>query len=210
MGVMVMLLLIMGCSSPETVSEDADQTIAGKNGAADPQANLDEKPNSYCVTYSTFLAAAKITQEMEYCQTGSDIMSFTEQTGFQIQSFCVEGKGSRCTGDARNQQCFEDNNLCTSLHDTLANVDLSRDAAFYEKMPERSIAGLPARCYRADIGRMNSRLGNTVDMPEALRYANLCYHPKFKMLLFYDFNGIKTEVKSFVTPAPVEKFRLPQ
>ncbi len=209
---MTLLFIIAGCSSSDTSTAEEKDTSGGEavddDKATGPTANLKEKPTSYCVTYFNTIAVAGAVQQMEYCRDENNAMGMTEQFGSQVQMFCLDGKGSTCSGDASHKDCFESVQICGTLREPFAEVQLPSGGEFYEKAAGRSIAGLQAQCYRLDIGRAGGMIGQ--DIPEALRYAHLCYHPWFNMLVYYDFNDITTEVKTLVTPAAAEKFVLPK
>ena len=207
------ITLLMGCqqATTPTTQESPAVTVNEKtNEKADPLAGLSSAPDSYCVGYST--AATSPTGNMyfdlEYCKDKGKVMVAFDESGETIKSFCLDGQGWGCYGQGDASACSEDTAICNSLDEPFAKINLDQfDAAMYENMPRREVAGLSARCFRADVLKSAKAAGQNI--PEQMRYMDFCYHPQYKYLLYYSFGGATTEVKNFVTPAPAGKFVLP-
>ena len=211
--VLAALFLIAGCGEQSTSSEDSaastnTDTAAKTASASDTEteiSKLKNSPGDYCMTYINEVPGLppELNSEVEYCIKGDDQRSKVSLAGFETTSYCLDGGAKNVVCSAGN--CADDSNACSPDKVPFASVT-STDMKDYKKAPGRQIAGLDAKCYTLDIrdlqGVEDAGLGDDYYIVE------ICYHPEFKHILYHSGAGTKTYVKSFLTPAPEEKFEM--
>ena len=212
--------LMLGCNANQTTAPEQKSTASTQKSAeTSAKANapaatndaqieisaLKSAPNDYCVIYLNEISGLppELNTEIEYCVKGTDIMTKSILAGSETKTLCLEGgkKNLVCFGE----QCMPNTNPCGAEKAPFASVT-TNDLKYYKKASGRQIAGLSTKCYTLNLREIQgmqeiSGLGKDYEMIE------LCYHPELNYLLYYKGGGIKTEVKSFVTPAPADRFK---
>ncbi len=200
---MVLLLLVAGCGEKAATEKTEVVTPAPPPS---PLAEFSPRPESYCLTYVSTNSApgGAYTSEQEFCREKDNFMRNTRVFGAEAQAFCIEGKGLNCM----SASCEEDPAICEE-EDPFGQLGLDQyDTLLYENMPERQFSGLTAKCFRLDIAEANRQLGENV--PETMRFMDFCYHPKYKLLLYYRYAGMSLEVSQLSIPAPKGKLVVPR
>ena len=179
------------------------------NNTESPLKNLLAVPSSYCATYSTQLSSARgnTNTTIEFCKDSKNRAVYAKAMDMAVLSFCLEGKGYTCFQGS----CSEDTSNCDSSEDAMDKVNTNKyEEKFYEHIADRNIGGVMAKCYRVDTIKAAKTSGADIsNILEQNKFMQFCYHPIYKYVLYYSYDGITTEVQNFVTPAPTSKFVLP-
>lgn len=192
----VFMLVIVGCSRGN-IPAQSEKSGADQDGDI---TQLEDIPHDFCIVYTSEAEGIPEGTEIEYCIKENDRMTKASAAGIEIITLCLGDVGKLCSEGI----CYDDSEACNSIDVPFGSVDVPSDTHYYKKAPSRLVGGLSATCYTINMRELPGVNGE--ELPDEYANVEVCYHPQYKYLLYYSGAGLTTQVKSFVMPAPAEKF----